>query len=65
MIKRENVEIRDQAHEMWAEGCQDEKPVFSEITELLESEGFKHDWIESHFDSMQGLWRWICDIERK
>ena len=63
MINRNDVEIKNQIHEMYAEGCQHTKPIFSEITDLLKNEGFSHDKIESHYDEMQGLWRWLCDIK--
>jgi len=63
-VTRLNTEIRDQAHEMWAEGCGDVDPLRSDIIKLLEDEGFEAKNIDIWFDRMQYLYRWTCTIER-
>lgn len=64
MFKSEDVEIRTQMHLMDAEGCHDEKPTKQEIIQYLESKGFSpFSDIEIWLDSMQSLWRWICNIK--
>jgi hypothetical protein len=64
MLKSEDVEIRTQVHLMDAEGCHDEKPTKQEIIQYLESKGFSPSSdIEIWLDSMQSLWRWICNIK--
>ena len=65
-IKRENVEIRDQKHEMWAEGLCDERPSTYEIRMFLvwEGVGYRAKNIEISFDKIISMWRWICDIEK-
>lgn len=63
-IKRENTEIRDHAHLMDAEGTTDVQPTDYEVTQFLASEGFLASEIDICFDSVQGFWRWSCDITR-
>lgn len=65
MFKSEDIEIRDQAHLMDAEGCHDEKPTEQEIVQYLESKGFSpNSNIDIWLDGMQGFWRWVCLIKR-
>lgn len=63
-VTREETEIRDQAHEMWAEGTSDEMPASSDIETLLKNEGYFASDIERWFDDMQGFWRWNCNIKK-
>jgi len=62
MIHRENVEIRDQAHLMDAEGAEDERPDIADISEFIYNKGFHATNIDIWFDSMMHLHRWTCDI---
>lgn len=65
-VKRENTEIRDQPHEMWAEGMEEatDKPESRDIEYLLNNESFQAFNIRIWFDDMQKYWRWNCDIKR-
>ena len=65
MIDREEIEIRDHAHLMDAEGKHDFKPKCSEIREILEREGFIAKNIYITYDDFQFLWCWSCDIVEK
>lgn len=62
MIERENVEIRNQAHLMDAEGAHTHEVDYSEIEQFLAKEGYFATNIDIFFDSAQGLTRWTCDI---
>ena len=64
MIDRKDVEIRNQQHERWAEGCHSDKPDERDISGLLLNEGYSHKTIELWIDTLQGLWRWHCEIRR-
>ena len=64
MIKREDVEIRNQAHLMEAEGSQIEKPTLLEINTLLNEEGYNSSGLGLWHDDLMGLWSWNCDIEK-
>ena len=64
MIKREEVEIRDQQHLMDAEGCHENKPSARDIVRLLTKEGWRSRNLDIWFDETQGFWRWSCDIMR-
>ena len=62
MINLENLEIFSQAHQMYAEGIEDEKPAEAEIQQAILTKGFISRNIEVSFDALQGYWRWYCDI---
>lgn len=62
MIKREEVEIRNQAHLMDAEGAHTHEVSESEIEQFLAKEGYFATNIDIFFDFMQGLTRWTADI---
>lgn len=62
-LLRENTEIRNQKHEMWAEGSCDNEPNEIEISEFLKTLGYKSDCFNIEYDKMQSVWRWNCDIE--
>lgn len=64
-VTRENTEIRDQVHEMWAEGTGDIEPVTTDIETLLNNEGYQASNIEIWYDDMQGFWRWNCNIKKQ
>ena len=62
MIQREDFEICDQAHQMYAEGCQSDEPLEADILIAVGLAGYKAIDIEISFDDMQKLWRWTCEI---
>lgn len=61
MLNRNEFEIR----ELYsiAEGAHCNMPTESQIAKSLKSEGFECSEIDICFDSMQGLWRWTCNIQ--
>ena len=63
-LLRENTEIRDQAHEMLAEGSFDYEPTKEEVIDFLKTLGWIGKCIDISFDGMQNVWRWNCDIAR-
>ncbi len=63
MIQREDFEICDQSHQMYAEGCQDREPLEDDILLAVGLAGYEAVDIEINFDDMQKLWRWTCDIQ--
>lgn len=63
-IKIENTEIRDQAHLMVAEGACDDKPTLDDIVNFLSEHGFVPNDIDVSYDTMQGFWRWNCNIQK-
>lgn len=63
-MKREDIEIRDQAHLMEAEGCHDREPNIDDIRAHIEAKGFRSKTIVMWFDDSQKLWRWHCGISR-
>ena len=63
-LLRENTEIRDQSHEMLAEGSCDDEPTKDEVIKFLNSLGWVGKCINISFDGMQNVWRWNCDIIR-
>lgn len=62
MINRVDFEVLDQEHQMWAEGCQDDKPTENEIVAAVAMEGYYAENLDISFDTLQKLWRWSCDI---
>jgi hypothetical protein len=48
---------------MDAEGLQYNKPLESEIIELLNNEGFEALNIDIGYDSLMKLWYWTADIK--
>ena len=62
VISRENTVIRDQEHLMNAEGASDIEPTENAIRRLLVEELWCASEIEIWFDTMQGFWRWSCNI---
>ncbi len=63
MIHRENTEIRNQSHEMWIEGMEDDKPTEDEIIDFVNGLGYATLKIEIWYDSMQCIYRWYADIK--
>ena len=61
-ITRNNTEIFDQLHQMYAEGMCDAEPSYKEIAELLSSEGYGSSGYTKSYDQMQSTWRWTCNI---
>ena len=58
------LEIRDQPHQMWAEGSSDKEPTVKKIESMIIERGFKPSKIDIHFDNMMGFWRFLTDIEK-
>lgn len=63
-VTRENTEIFDHPHQMYAEGVSDEKPNETDIQILLSSEGWVCDEIDIWEDVSQGVYRWDCKISK-
>lgn len=63
-VTREETEIRDQAHEMWAEGTSGLMPDIVDIESLLLGLGWKASNVEVWYDNMQGFYRWNCSITK-
>lgn len=59
-----NTEIRSQAHEMWAEGAEDDPCDARDIEELLNEHGYTGNMFDMFFDGMQSVWRWSCEIKK-
>jgi len=64
MLNRNEVEIFNQAHQMYAEGKHDNRPSESDIVLLLYDEGYEASNIDISYDSMMGLYNWYADIEK-
>lgn len=62
-VTKENTEIRDKSHEMRAEGSSYECATISEIETVINQYGYTGNNYDSWFDTMQGFWRWSCDIK--
>lgn len=62
-IKREDFEICDQPHKMYAEGCQDLPLNEQMIQGALRREGYIATSISIWVDSLQCMNRWSADIE--
>jgi len=63
-LDRRDVEIRDQAHQMDAEGMHEFKPTKKQITDLLAKENWKATDIDINFDDTQKFWRWYTPIKK-
>lgn len=63
MINRNNTEFRNQPHEMCVEGAEDDQMTEEDIIKYCADFGYKASEIDIWFDKMQGVWRWVCDIE--
>jgi len=61
-LSRENTEIRNQSHEMWAEGMEDFEPSKTEIKSFLLSLGYISHVTDIFYDDMQKVYRWNADI---
>jgi len=62
-LDRNNTEVRSQKHLMDAEGTSDKKPTALAVQILLSKEGWCCSEIDIWFDTMQGFWRWSCEID--
>lgn len=62
MLDRKHYEIFSQAHQMHAEGAQDEKPLEDDIVRAMKDEGYSVRNIDIWFDDLMGFWSWYCDI---
>lgn len=60
----ENTEVKDQQHEMFAEGSCDDEPTEQEIIIFLRSMGWDSSGVEIFFDGMQSVWRWKSYIKK-
>ena len=61
-VTLQETEIRSQPHEMWAEGTSEEMATASEIEEVLNTQGYTGNMFDAWFDTMQGFYRWRCNI---
>lgn len=64
-LKRENTEIEDQVHKMWAEGSCDDEPLYEEVVAFMATLGWEVRYVQISFDGMQSCWRWNCDLISK
>lgn len=62
-VERKNTLIRDQLHEMWAEGTSEVMPTHTDIKLLLISLGWHAENIQVFYDSFQRFYRCQCDIK--
>jgi len=56
------LEIRDQKHEMFAEGSADKKPTTHMILERIKERGFMASNIDIFYDKLQRFWRFTAKI---
>ena len=63
-IYRQDVELKTQAHQMQAEGLQDDEPAVLEIIDFLHNEGFNASNIDISFDNVMQMWTWLADLEK-
>ena len=61
-LHRENTEIFDQKHQMYAEGADDDEMEEIDIVDHLKEEGWRCVNISTWYDKMQGMWKWSADI---
>jgi hypothetical protein len=64
MINRNQIEIFDQKHEMYAEGKHTSKPDELEIRELLLFEGYDSYNYDISYDSMMNVYNSFCKIKK-
>lgn len=57
------ISIRDQAHELWAEGSSETKLSTKEIFENIKNVGFLASNIDIFYDEMMSVWRFTADIK--
>jgi hypothetical protein len=63
-LNRKDTEIRDQLHEMCAEGTADDEPMLIDVYSHLAEHGWQAHDIDIWFDNMQKVWRWVCTISK-
>ena len=63
-IERKNTSIFDTTDDKSAEGTSEKKPNVKDIEALLKAENWLVYDVDVWFDSMQGFWRWDCNIIR-
>ena len=59
-----NIEYRDQLHEMWVEGMSDEKPIDYDILRHASKRGYYVNNIDVWYDELQSIWRYIGNLEK-
>jgi hypothetical protein len=64
MLNRNEVEIFEQAHQMYAEGKHANSPSESDIVLLLYDEGYEASNINISYDKMMGVYNWYAEIEK-
>ena len=58
------LDIRDQKHEMYAEGTSDNEPTQGAIVDAIERRGFVASKINISYDGMMLCWRFTANIKR-
>ena len=61
-LRRVNIEIFDQPHQMIAEGSEEFKMDVQEVKDAILECNFIADEIEIFYDNTQQIWRWHCNI---
>lgn len=64
MLDRNEIEIFNQLHEMYAEGKHINRPSESIINLVLINEGYYSNNIDIYYDSLMGLYQWRADIQK-
>ena len=62
-INRNDVELKTQAHQMQAEGLQDDQPTIPEIIKFIRNEGYEVLTIDIEFDKLMHLWSLLAEIK--
>lgn len=65
MIKRRNVEMYTQAHQMYAEGDCEQSTTKHEIYYFILNEGYIASNIELWFDEMMQVHKFYCDLKKR
>ena len=63
-LQKMELEIREQSHEMWAEGTSDVRPKVDDIVDEIAKRGYAALKVDIVHDDMQGFWRFTADIGR-
>lgn len=62
-INKQNTEILNQAHQMYAEGMETDKPTMVDIINFLTREGYIASDIDINFDNQLQMYRWTANIK--
>ena len=58
------VAIRDQKHEMWAEGTADNEIAESDVSKAIKEYGFDSSNIDIYYDELFECWGFTADIKK-